>query len=146
MGRPHEEKEVVMRKPTQGPFAHSRNRWWLFQEGRVTFSQIICITILFLVGMQSLKCIAAWYNNWRLEEAMQDAVNDASFSTDPALIASVLAKAQQLQVPLDPQNLYVERSSQGGIRLWATYQVTLTFPLGFSHTQRFRPEVRSGRR
>lgn len=135
-----------MRKSTQDLVAHTRNRWWLLQEGRVTFSQILCITILFLVGMQSLKFISTWYDNWRLEEAMQDAVNDASISMDTAVMSNVLTRAKQLKVPLDPRNLHIERSSQGGTRLWAAYEVTLTFPLGFSHTSHFRPEVRSGRR
>jgi hypothetical protein len=146
MGRLHDAKEGGMRQSTHDPVAHPHHRWWPLQEGRVTFSQMICLAILFLVGMQSVKFIASWYDNWRLQEAMQDAVHDASISMDTTVMSTVLTRAKELKIPLDPRNLHLERNSQGRTRLWATYEVTLTFPLGFSRTSRFRPEVRSGRR
>jgi hypothetical protein len=76
---------------------------------------------------------------------MQESVTQAQVSTDATVIGAVLAKATQLKVPLAPSDIHLERSRQGDVRLWAAYEVTLTLPLGFSHTQSFRPEVRSGR-
>jgi hypothetical protein len=146
MGRLHDAKEGGTRTSIHDPVAHPHHRSWPLQEGRVTFAQLICLAILFLVGMQSVKFIASWYDNWRLQEAMQDAVHDASISMDTAVMSTVLTRAKQLKIPLDPRNLHLERNSQGGTRLWAAYEVTLIFPLGFSHTSHFRPEVRSGRR
>jgi hypothetical protein len=93
-----------------------------------------------------MKLSVYWYDNWRLEEAMQEMVNDAPFSTDAEVINAVLAKAQKLNVPLDPRQLHIERSSHRGTRLWATYDVRFTFPLGFSQTYTFHLEAQSTRR
>jgi hypothetical protein len=112
----------------------------------VTFSQLICLGVLCLVGLQGMKFSVCWYDNWQLEEGMQDVINDASFSTDAAVIHAVLAKAQTLKVPLDPRNLHVERIAHRGMRVWASYDVTLAFPLGLSQTYTFHPEARSNRR
>jgi hypothetical protein len=146
MGWRQDEKVVVMCQSTQAPFAHPCNGRWLLQEGRATFSQLICLAVFCLAGLQGLKFMASWYDNWQLEEAMQAVVNDTSFSTDAGMINAVLAKAQKLKVPLAPRNLHIERSSHGGTRLWAAYEVIVTFPLGFSQTYNFHPEVRSSRR
>jgi hypothetical protein len=145
MGHPHDEKVVVMRTSTHALFAHPCNGRWLIQEGWVTFSQLICLAVLGLVGLQGMKFSVFWYDNWQLEEAMQEVVNDASFSTNAAVINAVLAKAQKLKVPLDPRNLHVEWSTHQGTRLWATYDVHVDFSLGFSQTYNFHPEVQSRR-
>jgi hypothetical protein len=75
---------------------------------------------------------------------MDESVSQAPFSTDAAVIRAVQPKAEQLNIPLAPRDIHLERGSPGGVRLWAEYDVAVTFPLGFSHTQRFRPEVGSG--
>jgi hypothetical protein len=111
----------------------------------MSFSRIVTATVFIMASVVGLKFVSPWYDHWRLQETMREAVVQAQVLTDDAVITSVLAKAQELKVPLDQQQLHLERSGPGGTRLWAEYQVTLTFPLGFSHTQRFRPDVRSGR-
>src|SRR5882724_12175701 len=146
MRQPDDAQEVVRCTPTHDTFAHPCSGQWLLQDGRVTFSQMVCLAVLVFVGTQGLKFVASWYDHLRLKVAMQEVVHEAPWSTDTAMISAVLTKAQQLKVPLDPRHLHVERSSQSDTRLWASYAVTLTFPLGFSHTQHFGPEVRSGRR
>jgi hypothetical protein len=108
-------------------------------------SRVLTLAVLVAAGIQGLKFIAPWYDYLRLKGAMQESVGQAQFATDAAVISVVQAKAEQLNVPLAPRDIHVERSPQRSIRLWAEYDVTLNFPLGFSHTQRFRPEVNSGR-
>jgi hypothetical protein len=111
----------------------------------MSFTKVFTIVVVLMAGFLGLKVVAPWSDNWRLKAAMQESVNQASLSTDAEVISSVLAKAKELQVPLDPREIHLERRGPGGTRLWAAYDVTLTFPLGFSHTQRFRPAVRAGR-
>lgn len=146
MGQPDAEAVVVRHTPTHDILAHPRDRRWLLQEGGITVTQVFTLAVLCLLGLQGLKFIASRYDHLQIAKTMQHAVNEAPFSTDAAVVRTVLAKAKALQIPLDPRAIHLERSAHGGARLWAEYDVTVTFPLGFSHTQRFRPEVRAGRR
>jgi hypothetical protein len=111
----------------------------------MSIGKIVTITVLLMIAMVGLKFVSSWYDHLRLQETMREAVAQAQVLTDEAVISSVLVKAKDLQVPLDQRHIHLERGWYGGTRLWAEYHVTLTFPLGFSHTQRFRPDVRSGR-
>jgi len=99
-----------------------------------------------VAGFQGLKFVASWYDNLRLTGAMQEVVNQVQVLTDGDMISAVLTKAQELKVPLDPRHLHVERSTYGGARLWATYDVMVALPLGFSQTYTFHPEVQSTHR
>jgi hypothetical protein len=146
IGQPHDEQVIVMCNPTHDILTHPRNRRWVLQEGRVTVSQLICLVLLCVAGLQGLKFVASWNNILRLKGAMQEAVNQVQVLTDDDMISAVLAKAQELKVPLDPRHLHVERSTYGGTRLWATYDVTVALPLGFSQTYTFHPEVQSAHR
>jgi hypothetical protein len=111
----------------------------------MSFAKLFTVAVLLMAAILGLKFVASWYDYLQLKGAMQESVTQAQGSTDAAVISAVQAKAQQLKVPLVPRDIHVERAPQGGVRLWAEYDVTLSFPLGFSHTQSFRPEVRSGR-
>jgi hypothetical protein len=111
----------------------------------MSVGKLVTITVFVIVSMMGLRFVSSWYDHLRLQETMREAVAQAPVLPDDAVITSVLVKAKELQVPLDPRQIHLERSGYSGTRLWAEYEVTLTFPLGFSHTQRFRPDVRSGR-
>jgi hypothetical protein len=111
----------------------------------MSISRILTVVLLIMVGILGLKFIPPWYDYLRLRGGMYESVKEAPFSTDETVISAVQATAQQLNIPLARRDIHVERSAQGGVRLWAEYDVTMTFPLGFSHMQRFRPEVRSNR-
>jgi hypothetical protein len=111
----------------------------------MSFSRIVTITVAVMASIVGLRFVSSWYDHLRLQATMREAVAQAQVLTDDAVITSVLAKAKELQVPLDQRGIHLERNGPGGTRLWAEYQVTLSFPLGFSHTQRFRPDVRAGR-
>jgi hypothetical protein len=111
----------------------------------MSIPRMLTLAVLVVVGIQGLKFIPPWYNYLRLKGAMQESVSQAQLSTDAAVISAVQAKAEQLEVPLVRRDIHVERKPQAAVRLWAEYDVSLNFPLGFSHTQRFRPEVWSGR-
>ena len=111
----------------------------------MSLCKLVTITVLVMASIMGLRFVASWYDHLRLQETMREVVSQAQVLPDDAVIHSVLVKAKELKVPLDAQQIHLERSRHGGTRLWAVYEVTLTFPLGFSHTQRFRPDVRAGR-
>ena len=145
MEHPEKDNKGALGTSAHHPLLQYRSHRSRLPEGGITVTQVIMLAILFYLGLQGLKFVAPWYDNLRLAEAMQEALREASISTDAAVIGAVQDKAKQLKVPLDPRDIHLERSWHGSVRLWAAYEVTLTFPLGFSHTQRFRPEVRSMR-
>lgn len=73
------------------------------------------------------------------------------FMTDMAIYATrersseaikkrVLAKATELELPLDPKRLTVERD-EATIRLEADYTVVLDFPFGLTYDWQFHHEV-----
>jgi hypothetical protein len=111
----------------------------------MSFSKLVTIAVLLMAAIVGLKVAASWYDYLQLKAAMWESIEEAALSTDATMISAVLAKARQLKGPLDARDIHLERNAQGGVRLWAEYDVTMTLPLGFSHTQSFRPEVRSGR-
>jgi hypothetical protein len=145
MKRLYDEKAAAMGDTPGDTRAHHNQRSEAPQEGRATFSQVFTVAVIFLLGIQGLKFITPWYDYLRLQGAMQESVNQAPLLTDGDMISAVMTKAKELKLPLTPRDIHVDRRGQGGIRLWADYNVTLTFPLGFSYTQSFRPEVRSVR-
>jgi hypothetical protein len=146
MERLHQEKAAVRADTTQGTLPSRSNRLRTLQESGATFSQVFTVTVLFFVGILEIKFIAPWSDYLRLKAAMKASVHQAQISTDAALMNAVLDKATQLKIPLVPGDVHLTRNGQGDVRLWAEYAVTLAFPLGFSHTQTFRPQVRSMRR
>jgi hypothetical protein len=111
----------------------------------MSFSRIVTATVFIMASVVGLRFVSPWYDHLRLQATMRETVAQAQVLTDDAIISSVLVKAKDLKVPLDPRQIHLQRSGAGGTRLWAEYDVTLSFPLGFSHTQRFRPDVSSGR-
>lgn len=111
----------------------------------MSIARVVSLAMLVVVGFLGLKLLPPWADDLRLRWAMRDAVREAPFATDAALIGAVHAAARALEVPLVPSDIQVERRPGGGVRLWAAYEVTVTLPLGFSHTQHFRPQVRSDR-
>jgi hypothetical protein len=72
---------------------------------------------------------------------MQEAINQAPVLTEAEVIQTVMAHARDLHVPLAPQDIHVIRTSEGGMRMYAEYDMTMTFPLGFARMLSFRPEV-----
>jgi hypothetical protein len=111
----------------------------------MSFSRIVTATVVVMASVAGLRFVSPWYDHLRLKATMQEAVAQAQVLPDDEIISSVLVKAKDLKVPLGPRQIHLERRWVGGTRLWAEYDVTLSFPLGFSHTQRFRPDVSSGR-
>lgn len=109
----------------------------------MSFSKLVTVGVLLIAAVVSLQIAAPWYDYLRLKGAMRESVRQAQMSTDATVISAVLAKARELKVPLDARDIHLERSRHGEVRLWAAYDVTLHWQLGFSHTQRFRPEVRA---
>ena len=139
------QQKGVAREVTQETLTHRRPRSRAFEAGGATFSQVFTVTVLFVVGILGIKFIAPWSDYVSLKAAMKESVNQAQVSTDAAVMSAVLAKATQLQIPLAPGDVHLTQTGPGAVRLRAAYDVTLTFPLGFSHTQTFRPNVRSAR-
>jgi hypothetical protein len=111
----------------------------------MSVSKLVTAAVLLMAAIVGLKIAASWFDYLQLKGTMRESAKEAAFSTEATVISAVLAKAKALHLPLDTRDIHLERNAQGGVRLWAEYDVTMTFPLGFSHTQRFRPEVKSGR-
>ena len=111
----------------------------------MSIARVLTLATLVVLGSQSLKFVPPWSHNWQLISVMRESVEQAPLLSDAAVVHAVLTKATQLQIPLAARDIHLERPRHGGVRLWAAYEVTHTFPLGWRYVQRFRPEVQSDR-
>ena len=115
------------------------------KEPLMSIARVMTLATLVVLGSQSLKFVSPWYDNWQLISVMRESVEQAPLLSDAAVVNAVLTKTTQLHIPLAARDIHLERPWHGGVRLWAVYEVTYTFPLGVRHVQRFRPEVQSDR-
>jgi hypothetical protein len=95
MDRLNHEKTVGSGDIAQDTVAAHENRWRTLPDGRVTFSQVFTVAILFVVGIQGLKFIGPWYDYLRFKGAMQESVNQAPLLTNGDMINAVMAKAKE---------------------------------------------------
>lgn len=110
-------------------------------EGGITVSRLLILAVMLLGGMQALKFVSPWVSSLRLQSAMQEVIDQAPVLTEPEMIQAVMAQARALNLPLAPQDIRVIRDRSGSLRLYAEYDVTVTFPFGSAYTLSFRPEA-----
>lgn len=116
------------------------------QDGRITFFHLFTIVVIIVVGINAMKFVVPWIDNYRLKGRMQESINQAKLLTDQDMIKSVVDKAKELRIKLAPENIEVTRINGGGTRLRAEYEVTIeTWPVRFYRDLSFRPDVVKGR-
>lgn len=100
------------------------------RKGQSGEGRLGCILWLALLGVGILICykaIPVKIASAELYDFMDEQAKWAANTPPEALKARILDKAKELELPLDPQNLSVERYGDN-IKMRASYMVELEFP------------------
>jgi hypothetical protein len=105
--------------------------------------------ILLVVGVIYLGYLAVpmYISNMQLEEYMNDTALRASVGTrqtESELREAVLREAQSMRIPLQPENIFVQRDMKDWM-IWGEYDVQIDFPF-YPFKLHFTPKSESKKR
>ena len=100
-----------------------------FERGKITFSAVFW-TLVFLAAIYlGVKLIPVYVNNYQLQDTMQNEARMAVLSrkTPEQVRDAILAKAQELELPLGRDQIRVEGDARN-IRISCDYVVDIELP------------------
>lgn len=106
-------------------------------EGRVgcLFWGVV-LAICILIG---IKTVPVKYDSAQLFDFMDEQAKFAQQTSPDYMKKAIMRKARELEVPLDPKRLTVEKRG-GRIRIQASYEVPIEFP-GYTYIWHFEEEI-----
>jgi len=105
-------------------------------EGRI--GCVIGLIILLFAVFVAYKMIPVKVRASQLRQVIIDEAKSAGMHKDPTIRRNIMEKAEELELPLAPNDLMVNRRGNN-IRIEATYQVPVEFP-GFTYNWNFHHE------
>jgi hypothetical protein len=100
---------------------------------------MLWILVLIVLALVLWKAIPVKIRSAELYDYMVEQARASQFTTSEALEKRILARAQQLGLPLDKDNIKAVQDG-GRVRMTATYTVPLEFP-GYTYQWNFRHEI-----
>ena len=107
-------------------------------EGRI--GCIFWSLLLIVVLVVAWKMVPVKMKSSELYDYMLDEANFASQRTAESIKKRVLAKANDLRLPVGPKELTVTKERER-IRMHAKYTVLVEFPLGFTYDWHFEHDI-----
>lgn len=107
-----------------------------YQSGEGQVGCIIGLLILLVAGFVAYKMIPVKVRASSLRQEVVDEAKSGSLRDDKQIRANIMAKAEELNLPLEEQNLKVIRG-RGTIRVEAEYTVPVEFP-GYTYQWNFQ--------
>ena len=107
-------------------------------EGRI--GCIIWSLLLIAVMVVAWQMVPVKIKSSELYDYMLDEANFASQRSADSIKKRILAKANDLELPVGPKELTVTKERER-IRMHAEYTVVVKFPLGFTYDWHFEPDV-----
>lgn len=105
------------------------------QRGEGQFGCIVGLIILVAASFVAFKMIPIKVRSADLRQTITDSARSAGMMKDPAIRKTIMAKAQDLDLPLSDKDLKIRRASEE-ITIEATYTVPVEFP-GFTYQWTF---------
>lgn len=109
------------------------------QRGEGRLGCIFWGVVLAIVTLIAIKAVPVKYASSQLFGFMDEQAKFAQQAKPDYLKRAILHKARELQIPLDPKRLTVEKRG-GRIRIRAAYEVPLEFP-GYTYIWHFEEEI-----
>lgn len=106
------------------------------QRGEGQIGCIIGLIILLAVGYIAYKMIPVKVRAADLRQEITDVARSAGVYKEKQIRERIMAKAEELELPLDPDNLVVERRSDR-VYIEANYTVPVEFP-GYTYQWNFK--------
>ncbi len=95
--------------------------------------------VLAIVILIAIKAVPVKYSSSKLFDFMDEQAKFAQQVKPDYMKRAILRKARELELPLDPKRLTVEKTG-GRIRIRASYEVPLEFP-GYTYIWHFEEEI-----
>jgi hypothetical protein len=113
-----------------------------FEKGEGNLGCIFWVLVLAVAVMAAWKMVPVKMASAELESFMEEQAKFAEKTPPEAIKKAILRKAEELELPLDPKNLTVERSSRKDhISMSAEYTVPVEFP-GYTYEWHFHPVIK----
>ena len=109
------------------------------QKGEGWLGCIVWALIILTIGLIAYRTIPVKIRSAQFYDSMVEQAKFADRNPPTRIRQSLLRKAKELDMPLDPKNLKVERYGDN-IRMKAQYTITVELPF-YSWDWEFRPEV-----
>ncbi|HVR43764.1 MAG TPA: hypothetical protein VMS56_10010 [Thermoanaerobaculia bacterium] len=106
------------------------------QRGEGQLGCVVGLIILLAAGFIAYKMVPVKVKSAELRGTIVDSARSAGMLNDIRIRKQIMARAKDLELPLEERNLSVRRSA-GQIRIEADYTVPVDFP-GFTYQWKFR--------
>lgn len=106
------------------------------QRGEGQLGCVIGLIILLAAGYVAYKMIPVKVRAADLRQEITDVARSAGTLKEPQIRKQIMAKAGELELPLSPENLVVQRRSDR-VYIEATYTVPVEFP-GYTYQWNFK--------
>jgi hypothetical protein len=106
------------------------------QRGEGQLGCVIGLIILLAAGYVAYKMIPVKVRAADLRQEITDVARSAGTLREPQIRKQIMAKAEELELPLTPENLVVQRRSDRVV-IEATYTVPVEFP-GYTYQWNFK--------
>jgi len=116
----------------------SRNRR---ERGEGQFGCLVGLVLLLIAGLVAYKLIPVKVKTAEMRDAVIDEAKSAgrhqNEKMSEIITKSLLEKAKQLELPVKPEDIHVERTQNSYVRIEVKYTVPVQFP-GFVYNWNFR--------
>lgn len=106
------------------------------ERGEGQFGCLVGLVLLLLAGLVAYRLIPVKVRAAEMRDTLIDESKSAGQHSDRQIKESILHKAKQLELPVDPANVIVRRSPNY-IRVEMTYTVPVEFP-GYTYHWKFK--------
>ena len=111
----------------------SRNRW---ERGEGRFGCLVGLVLLLLAGLIAYRMIPVKVKTADLRDTVEDESKSAGRHNDKVIMANILHKAEQLELPVTKDDVRIKRANSY-IKIDVKYTVPVEFP-GYTYQWEFR--------
>jgi len=111
----------------------SRNRW---ERGEGRFGCLVGLVLLLCAGLIAYRLIPIKVKSADLRDTVVDESKSAGRHNDRVIMANILNKAEQLELPVTKDDVKIRRANNY-IRIEVKYTVPVEFP-GYTYNWSFR--------
>jgi hypothetical protein len=109
------------------------------QRGEGQFGCLIGLVLLLAAAMVAYKMIPIKVKAAEMRDTVVDEAKSAGQHNDKRMTEAMLAKAAELELPLEPENIEIVRKS-GEVRVSVEYTVPVEFP-GYVYQWHFKHQT-----
>jgi hypothetical protein len=110
------------------------------QRGEGRIGCLFWLTLLAIVVLVGFKMVPVKYRSSQFYDFMYEQAKYAQQTTPDDMKKTLLRKARELQLPVDPKRLTVAKRG-GRIQIECSYEIPISFPLNYTYVWQFQEEI-----